>query len=245
MTGEVEINEKPYDVFESIVARSYDIYLSEEIIEPNRYNHLFNLFRSVSPNDTINIYVNSEGGDLHTGLQFIKAMKACQARVITYLDGTAMSLAPLLLFAGDDIVVTEHSMIMFHDYSTVQYGKGNELVKQNNAYADLYVDMLYSYACPFLTEDEVTDIVTGKDMYCTGDDITQRIERIMKMNESAQEESNAAAETLDMVDNSSNELAELTKTVKAAEEELRLANEAERLANKEYDDVMNELGEEY
>lgn len=168
----------PYDIYSTVVAHHYDVYISQSVAEPERYTRLISLFRNASPNDSINVYLNTPGGQLHTGLQLIDAIRNSRARVTTILDGAACSLGPLILFAGHDVVINENGMIMFHNYSGVPVGKGNEIRESSRAYDKLYDNLLKQYARPFLTDDEIQRVINGEDMYFVGDEITPRIERV-------------------------------------------------------------------
>ena len=173
--------EQPYYITEYVTSRMFNVYLNREIMEPHKYSKLFDLLSSASPYDIIKIHINSPGGDMHTGSQLITHMQTSQAHIITILESSAMSLAPLILFAGDDIEISEHSIIMFHDYSTGEYGKGNEMVRSANAYCSYYKSMLEKYAKPFLTDKEIKDIVNGQDLYIQDEvEINKRLERLMK-----------------------------------------------------------------
>jgi len=154
--------------------------LNEEIVEADKYSKLFNLLRSVGEYDVVNIYINSPGGNLFTGVQLISCMKQSMAHIRTILDGQAMSLAPLILFAGDEIQISENSMIMFHQYSSLSGGKGNEQLSNATAMTDFYKNTLNKYGKPFLEDKEIERICNGQDLYFGDDEINKRIKFIME-----------------------------------------------------------------
>lgn len=178
----------PYDLYELNVSRIYNIYINKQIYEADRYTDMINLIRNASQYDMINLYINSPGGNLYTGLQIINAMKDSQAHVRTILDGVAMSLAPLILFAGNDIVVNENTMIMFHDFSSIDSGKGSEMLSSAEAHGKFYKELLLSYAYPFLSEIEIENITKGIDVYFDYDEIVKRLDAVVKMREKEEKE---------------------------------------------------------
>lgn len=180
----------PYYITEFTNSKTYNIYLNEEVVEANQYSKLFDLLRSVGEYDVVQIYINCPGGNLFTGIQLISCMKQCNAHIVTYLDGQAMSLAPLILFAGDDINISENSIIMFHHYSSWGGGKGNEQLSNAEAMNEFYRNSLIKYGKPFLTDDEIDKIIDGKDLYF-GDDIINK--RIKLMNDMYDDEDEPAA----------------------------------------------------
>lgn len=179
--GELLRDIMPYEVYQTVVARQYDIYLNQAVEEPRHYSKLIDLFRNASSQDSINVFLNTPGGVLHTGVQLIGAMKDCQARVTTVLDGTAQSLGPLILFAGHDIVINDNAMIMFHNYSGHSFGKGNETREAQRAYDKMYLNLLETHARPFLSDEEIQRVINGEDMYFVGEEIQPRIEAVVKL----------------------------------------------------------------
>ena len=171
-------NEPPFHIYETGVAKNYSVYISEAIDAPNLYTHLFSFLRNAMPHDSITMYINSPGGNLSTGLQLITSINECQATVRTVLDGVAASLAPLILFAGHEIIINDNAMIMFHDYSTENYGKGNEIKSSAEAYEKLYKKLLKCYAHPFLSTQEIDQITRGQDFYFDSDEIIERLEKL-------------------------------------------------------------------
>lgn len=165
---------------------TYNIYINEQIIGPSNYNELFELFRSLSPNDVVYLYLNCPGGNLVTGQQLINAMTESQAHIVTILDGVCMSLAPLILFSGDEIVIHDHGMIMFHDFSQTQgEGKGSELLTGAIAWNEFYKEMLVKHAKPFLTDEEIEQVVSGQDLYMNATKVKRRIQKVMKERKNA------------------------------------------------------------
>jgi ATP-dependent protease ClpP protease subunit len=187
---EMDSDKQLYTITEySSTCSTYNIYINEQIKAPSNYNELFELLRSVGPHDTINFYLNCPGGNLVTGQQLINAMNECQAHIVTILDGVCMSLAPLILFSGDEIVIPDHGMIMFHDFSQGPgEGKGNELLSGAIAWNEFYKQMLNKHAKPFLTDNEIKQVVNGQDLYLDTTKIRTRIEKVMKKRAKQQEE---------------------------------------------------------
>lgn len=168
--------ENPFYVNQYINSTTYEIYFNEIFSEPKNYSRLFDMLRHLGENDIVRMHINSFGGNMFTGVQLINSMQTSPAHIVTILDGTAMSLAPLILFAGDSIEITDHSLIMFHDYSSSGGGKGSEQLTSATAMSSFYKGMLTKYATPFLTEDEIEDIVAGQDRYYNSEEIVSRLD---------------------------------------------------------------------
>lgn len=80
--------------------------------------------------DKINVYVNSYGGEVSEGLAIYNALKRHKAKVTTYCDGMACSIASVIFMAGDERVMCNPSFLMIHDAWTRAEGNAAELRKQ-------------------------------------------------------------------------------------------------------------------
>ena len=82
--------------------------------------------------DRINVYINSYGGEVAEGLAIYNALKRHPAKVYTYNDGFAASIASVIFMAGDERIVSPASVIMIHNASLMVVGNAEDLRKQAN-----------------------------------------------------------------------------------------------------------------
>ena len=80
--------------------------------------------------DLINIYINSYGGEVAEGLAIYNTLKRHKAKVRTYCDGFACSIASVIFMAGDERIMSNASLLMIHNAWTYTSGNANELRKQ-------------------------------------------------------------------------------------------------------------------
>ena len=79
----------------------------------------------------INVYINSYGGEVAEGLAIYNALKRHPAKVTTFCDGFACSIASVIFMAGDERIMGNPSRLMIHDAWTSVYGaNADELRKQ-------------------------------------------------------------------------------------------------------------------
>jgi ATP-dependent Clp protease protease subunit len=76
---------------------------------------------------TLEIYVNSPGGDLYVGQAIYNMLKRHSAHKVVYIDGIAASIASVIAMAGDEIVMPMNTMKMIHNASTVAYGNKHDM----------------------------------------------------------------------------------------------------------------------
>lgn len=81
--------------------------------------------------DTINVHINSYGGEVAEGLAIYNALRNHKAKVVTYNDGFACSISSVIFMAGDERVMSKASLLMIHNawIDGVQ-GNAQELRKQ-------------------------------------------------------------------------------------------------------------------
>lgn len=80
--------------------------------------------------DTINVGINSYGGEIGEGLAIYNALKRHPAKVRTRCDGFACSIASVIFMAGDERVMADPSMLMIHNGWTFAQGDAKALRKQ-------------------------------------------------------------------------------------------------------------------
>lgn len=156
------------------------IFLSSIITDPINYAEALHRIHSATENDVVYIHLNCRGGNLETGIQFINAMKSTAAHVITILDSVAYSLGTLIFLSGDELRVHENCMMMFHNYSSGLWGKGNEMTSEIEALNKWFNKVMKKIAIPFLTESEVAEVLEGKDLWMDSDEIRKRLNRMAR-----------------------------------------------------------------
>lgn len=95
--------------------------------------------------DTIEVQINSPGGDVFDGIAIYNALKNHAARVTTRVDGIAASAASFIAQAGDERVMTRNGQMMIHDAAGLCIGNAADmqqmvdlLNKASDNIADIY-----------------------------------------------------------------------------------------------------------
>ncbi|MBC6310144.1 Clp protease ClpP [Listeria sp. FSL L7-1582] len=74
----------------------------------------------------IELHVNSPGGAVFEGVAIYNVLKNHQAKVTTYIDGLAASIASVIALAGDTIIMPKNALMMIHNPKMSYYGTANE-----------------------------------------------------------------------------------------------------------------------
>jgi len=76
---------------------------------------------------TIDLRINSYGGDVFDGLAIYRQLVDHKATVISHVDGIAASIASVIAMAGDEIMIAEAGEIMIHDAWGVAIGPAEDM----------------------------------------------------------------------------------------------------------------------
>ena len=163
------------------IGHIHEYYLVGQIEEASKYTEWFNQIRHCPPTDLIKIYINSSGGDLWSAIQFMRVIRECKATVIASVEGACMSAATIIFLMSDDYEITPHSMYMFHNYSGGTMGKGGEMIDQIKHERKWSEDLLKEIYSDFLNPNEIKSILDNKDIWMTGEEVVQRLNKRNKI----------------------------------------------------------------
>lgn len=75
----------------------------------------------------IDVRINSLGGQVFDGLAIYNTLVRHAARVTTFVDGSALSIAGVIAMAGDEIKMAESASFMIHDASGIMMGNARDM----------------------------------------------------------------------------------------------------------------------
>jgi ATP-dependent Clp protease, protease subunit len=94
---------------------------------------------------TIDVRINSEGGDVFDGQAIYSLLVQHRANVVMHIDGLAASAASFIAMAGNTIEVSESAFVMIHNASAICWGGAGDMRKMadllettNGALQDIY-----------------------------------------------------------------------------------------------------------
>lgn len=160
--------------------RQISYYLSGSIQQSHYYTELFYTLRTASENDLVYLHLNTSGGDFDTGLQIINNMLASSAHVVTVLEARAYSMGAFIFLAGDEFIVHDNCQLLFHIYSGVFAGKGNEQQAEAIALSNWFEKFMTRICQPFLSPNEIKGILKGSDLWMDSDEIRHRMARMTR-----------------------------------------------------------------
>lgn len=78
---------------------------------------------------TINLHLNTPGGDVFDGIAIFNALKAHSAFVNVYIPGLAASIGTVIAMAADRIVIAPHARMMIHEAWGMSMGNASDMAK--------------------------------------------------------------------------------------------------------------------
>lgn len=156
--------------------------LYDGIDDFDKYEEFMEEMLQAHENDRIALYINSPGGRIDVGASLINTIQSCPARVVGIVEAPSYSMASVIALACDDLVFLDNTFLMFHNYSTITYGKGGELMSSMHHNDEHCKKMMETICYPFLTKAELKKIKNDQDVYIHSDDETleRRKERHFK-----------------------------------------------------------------
>lgn len=113
--------------------------------------------------EQIDVYINSYGGEVKEGLAIYNALKRHKAKVTTYCDGFACSIASVIFMAGDERVMNESSLLMIHNAWTMAVGNSAELRKQADDLEKITQASVEAYKShSSLSEEEIKNLMDNE-----------------------------------------------------------------------------------
>lgn len=106
-----------------------DLYLYDDIgmwgVTANDFKEQLLAIKS----DKINVYINSNGGEVDAGLAIYNLLKRHGAQKTIHIDGIAASMASVIAMAGDKVVMPRTALMFVHKPWTIAAGNADDLQK--------------------------------------------------------------------------------------------------------------------
>ena len=120
--------------------------------------------------EQIDVYINSYGGEVAEGLAIYNALRRHKAKVTTYCDGFACSIASVIFMAGDERIMNESSLLMIHNAWTYAMGNSAELRKQADDLEKITQASVEAYkAHSSLSEKEIKKLMDNETWILPGE----------------------------------------------------------------------------
>lgn len=172
---------KKFYEFKNITNLSADIYIYGEIVQEASTDWwtgeksetdvaLMNFKKQlddIGNVSTLNLYINSPGGDVFVAsamISMLERVKANGTTINAYVDGLSASAASFLMFVANNIYLYKNSVVMVHKPMSWAFGNANDMQKtidMLNKIEDSTLIPMYMKKAK-ITEDEVKELVNAE-----------------------------------------------------------------------------------
>lgn len=102
----------------------------EELVESKTSQRYFvDNLAGLGPADSVNLYINCNGGSVKEALGIYSVLQRCPATVTAYIDGFACSAASVVAMAAQKVIMPRNTAMMIHNASGCAYGNAKDLRK--------------------------------------------------------------------------------------------------------------------
>jgi len=152
--------------------KCYEIKCKEEISEIWLYEEIgfwgvgakdFMAELNAIKSPRIEMHINSPGGEVFDGIAIYNGIKNHAAKVTTFIDGIAASIASVIALAGDTVTMAENAMFMMHNPSGLVLGDANDMRKVADSLDKIRDSMVTVYTAKSKKSDaEIISMMDGE-----------------------------------------------------------------------------------
>ena len=175
---ELSMMQKPSQVISrTMVINEYDLYLHGEIShDADEYMEHFAVYHTAGSDDLIRLWIQSPGGSVAVGHQYIKHMQRCPATIVAVIGMGTASEGTAICLAADDWEVDEMSTFLVHGFSYGTYGHEAQVYNTATFNKKLNERSLRNTYSGFLNEDEILEALKGVDLLFDGEELLERLQ---------------------------------------------------------------------
>lgn len=159
---------------------THTLKFNSYIEEPEHYSEFCDILLSAAENDIVEIYFNSGGGNGASMIEIMNIMDQCKAPIHGFLVGSASSAASYLFLHCDVCYVGKHVDMLCHQVSYRVGGSHHEIKASVDHTDKLEWRLVKDTYQHFLSEEEIIDLMNGKQIYLDEFEISERLENRVK-----------------------------------------------------------------
>lgn len=155
----------------------YHVKIWGEIEDVRQFDDAIDAMDTASENDVVLIHLSTNGGCVDATDTFISAMHRCRARVAVHASGGVHSAGTIILLNAPEFRLSEGFNALLHNGSMGAYSKTSD-VKSQTAFQFKQMDRLARETYEgFLSEEEIEQLIGGKDFWMDAEEFTERAEK--------------------------------------------------------------------
>jgi ATP-dependent protease ClpP protease subunit len=201
---------EPFNVtVQTNVQHTFKIKLFGPIEDPSQFDYAIEAFERATDVDRVLVHLSSPGGSVDATDTFLNAMHNCAAPVHVMASGGCHSAATIILLNAPSFTLSDGFNCLIHNGSTGSYGKMSDYRAETRFTGEFMESLMRRTYEGFLSEEEIAQLIDGKDFWMGPEEFCQRAERRDELLSEAAEE-----EGLEKLEGAAEQLGELITKVK-------------------------------
>lgn len=175
--SDISMVSKPSQLIsKTFVSNEYNLYLHNEIShDADEYLEHFAVYHQAGPDDFIRLWIQSPGGSVAVGHQYIQHMQRCPAKIVAVIGMGTASEGTAICLAADDWEVDDMSTFLVHGFSYGTFGHEAQVYNTATFNKKLNERSLRNTYSGFLTEPEILEALKGVDLLFDGEELIERL----------------------------------------------------------------------
>lgn len=154
----------------------YRFYIGDFAEDSVGLHAIFNKLSKAEHNDVIEFHIDSNGGSVNEGKLFYNLISEFKQENVAAMLNAGYSMGALLFCMPDTRIVHEFSDLMFHDYSTIMYGKAGD-IETNHIHSSKHLRNFFKKIIldkGFMTKEEFEMMLVGKEFWMDTEEMCKR-----------------------------------------------------------------------
>ncbi len=157
------------------VTHQISVHIDEPIRSAKYYRSVVQELGDLTENDEVIFRISSPGGDLNGLVALIEAIRNCDADILAVITGQAHSAASMLALSCPNVAITPSANMLVHFVSFGSGGKAWDVVSHVHHTVDYSTAIFKEIYQGFLTEEEMQNIIEGKELWLQAPEIEERL----------------------------------------------------------------------
>ncbi len=181
MNKEQEFNGEHHSLFIKPVASAnkYTVFIGTFFENTNEINAIWNKLLEATPNDTLELRIQSPGGLVTECQMYINIMRNIfPGRTTAFIDSHASSAGAFTFCAADFRIIYENSRIMLHNYSGGNFGT-HQSMKDKFEFDEKHIIEFLTSTLKigkngYMTKKELKKMIQGKEYWWDAKEMCKR-----------------------------------------------------------------------
>ena len=154
----------------------YRFYVGDFAEDSVGLHAIFNKLSKAEFNDVIEFHIDSNGGSVNEGKLFYNLISDFKQENVAAILNAGYSMGALLFCMPDTRIVHEFSDLIFHDYSTIMYGKAGD-IETNHIHSSKHLRNFFKKIIldkGFMSKEEFEMMLVGKEFWMDTEEMCKR-----------------------------------------------------------------------